>query len=75
MIGSVIDDWTSATMSGDGAIDTIIQDAPTDWIMPPKLEAMLAIQTARKTGLRSGDSAPPGLAAVEGAEADRTMIE
>jgi hypothetical protein len=42
-------------MSAEPAIETIVQDAPTDWIMPPKFEAMLASQTARNTGLRSGE--------------------
>ena len=50
MIGSVTDACTSATMSADGAIEIIIHDAPTDWISPPRLESVLAIQTPRKTG-------------------------
>ena len=49
-IGSEIDACTSATMSADGAIEVIIQEAPTDWIRPPRLEAMLASQTARNAG-------------------------
>jgi hypothetical protein len=36
--------------SGDGAIESIIQEAPTDWIRLPKLESRLAIQTERETG-------------------------
>jgi len=42
-------------MLAELAIDVIIHEAPTDWISPPKLEARLANQTARKTLLRSGD--------------------
>src|ERR1700754_3426265 len=37
MIGSEVEACTSATMSGDGAIESIIQEAPTDWIREPKL--------------------------------------
>ena len=50
MMGSAVEACTSATMSGDGAIESIIQDAPTDWIRLPKFESRLAIQTPRKTG-------------------------
>ena len=50
MMGSEVEACTSATMSGDGAIESIIHDAPTDWIRLPKLESRLAIQTPRKTG-------------------------
>jgi len=50
MIGSEVEACTSATMSGDGAIESIIQEAPTDWIREPKLESRLAIQIERKTG-------------------------
>jgi hypothetical protein len=32
------------------------QDAPTDWISPPKLEARLASHTARKTPCWNGAS-------------------
>jgi hypothetical protein len=35
--------------------DAISQAAPTDWMRPPKLDAMLAIHTPRKTGIDSGD--------------------
>jgi len=31
------------------------QEAPTDWISPPKLEIRLAIQTIRKMGMLNGD--------------------
>jgi hypothetical protein len=44
-------------MSGDGAICSIIQDAPTDWMRLPKFESRLAVQTPRKTGKRKGESA------------------
>ena len=37
-------------MSGEGAIESIIHDAPTDWIRLPKLDSRLAIQMLRKTG-------------------------
>jgi hypothetical protein len=50
MIGSVTDTWTSATIAGAGAIESISQDAPTDWISPPKLATVLASQTLRNTG-------------------------
>src|SRR3546814_15964075 len=53
MIGSVTDAWTSATSSAL-PIEVIIDEAPTDWIRPPKLEARLGIQTARNSGLVSG---------------------
>lgn len=41
-------------MSGESAIAVIIQEAPTICTNPPKFEARLAIQTARKIGWRSG---------------------
>ncbi len=53
MIGRVTDDCTSATMSALGAIESISHEAPTDWIIEPKLDAMLASQIARNTGWRS----------------------
>ena len=37
-------------MVADSAIDSIIQEAPTDWITAPILESVLAPQTARNTG-------------------------
>src|SRR3546814_9488055 len=55
MIGSVVEDCTRATSCGESTSDAIIQDAPTDWMRPPKFEAMLAIQTARKVDICSGD--------------------
>src|SRR5262245_5387621 len=57
IVGSVIDAWTSATISADCAIEIIIHDAPTDWIIPPRFDTTLAAQTARKMGKRNGDSA------------------
>ena len=66
MMGKVTDAWTSATMSADPEIDTIIQDAPTDWMSPPKLDAKLASQTARKIGTRSGESEDTGATAGAG---------
>src|SRR4030095_16286537 len=44
-------------MSMDGAIWSIIQEAPTDWIRLPKFESRLAIQMPRKTGYLNGESA------------------
>ena len=49
-IGSEVEACTSATMSGDGAIESIIQEALTDWMRLPKLDNRLAIQMLRKTG-------------------------
>ena len=48
-MGSVVDAWTSATMSGEGAMDVIIQEAPTDWMRLPKFETRLAVQIIAKT--------------------------
>ena len=50
MIGSVVDAWTSATMSAESVSVVIIHAAPTDWISPPKLEASVASQIARNVG-------------------------
>jgi hypothetical protein len=52
MIGKVTEAWTSATIPAE-LIEVIIHEAPTDWIRPPKFDARLAIQTARKIGLFS----------------------
>lgn len=52
MMGSETDAWTRATIPAD-PIEVIIHEAPTDWIRPPKFDARLAIQTARKIGLFS----------------------
>jgi len=38
-------------------MDSIIQEAPTDWMRLPKLENKLAIHTERNTGARRGESA------------------
>ena len=62
-MGSVMDAWTSATIWALSVMEVIIQDAPTDWMSPPKFENMLAIHTARNTGWLSGDNADMGLAA------------
>src|SRR5882762_8301473 len=60
MMGRVVDAWTRATMSADGAIDVIIHDAPTAWMRVPKLETRLAVQIIAKTrewnGARVGES-------------------
>jgi uncharacterized protein (TIGR00251 family) len=55
MIGSVVDACTSAIICGEAASEVIIHDAPTDWISPPKLDAIDAIQIARKIGIDSGE--------------------
>jgi hypothetical protein len=61
MIGSVVEACTRAMRSADAPIEVISQAAPTDWINPPKLEARLAIQTARKMRCRKGAKADVGL--------------
>src|SRR5262245_64979125 len=48
MTGSEVDAWTSETMSAEPAIEVISHAAPTDWMRPPRLEARLAVHTARK---------------------------
>src|SRR5690606_29315864 len=50
MTGSVMEAWTSATMLADGLMEVISQEAPTDWMRPPRLEAMFASHTDRKIG-------------------------
>ena len=54
MIGSVVEACTRATKSAEDVMEAIIHDAPTDWMSPPKFEARLAIQTARKMSCLSG---------------------
>jgi len=66
MIGSVVDACTSAIIRGDAASDVIIHDAPTDWINPPKFDAIDATQMARKIGIDSGE---PCVAVVTGVDA------
>jgi hypothetical protein len=61
MIGSVVEACTRAMKSADAPIEVISQAAPTDWISPPKLEAKLASQTARKMRCRKGTKADVGL--------------
>jgi hypothetical protein len=56
----VVDACTSATRVGEAASDTIIQDAPTDWIRPPKFDARLDIHTMRKIGMVSGEGVAGG---------------
>ena len=57
MMGSVAEACTRATMSAEAASEVMSHAAPTDWISPPKFEAMLASHTARKTGWRNGPRA------------------
>src|SRR6478609_5209132 len=75
MIGRVVEAWTRATSSAEAAIEVISQEAPTDWIRPPKFEIRLASQTARKTrccrGAR-GDALGPGGSAAGFLEASAT---
>ncbi len=53
-------------MVADSAIESIIQAAPTDWMTAPTLESVLALQTARNTGYRKGDSAERRAGAFKG---------
>ena len=64
MTGSVVDVCTSATMSAEVAMDVIIQATPTPWIRPPKFDAMLANQSARKVPMRNGARVDSGSVAV-----------
>src|SRR5690606_18786487 len=59
-IGRLIDAWTRAIIWGDAPMLAIVHDAPTDWISPPKLEARLANQIARKSGMRKGEGGAEG---------------
>ncbi len=43
-MGKVVEACTSATMSGEGAIDVISHEAPTVWMRLPKFETRLAVQ-------------------------------
>ncbi|BBF71112.1 hypothetical protein SBA_ch1_33120 [Sphingomonas bisphenolicum] len=55
MIGKVVAAGTSAISCGEADSEVIIQAAPTDWIRPPKFDARLAVQIARKMGMESGE--------------------
>jgi hypothetical protein len=55
MTGKVVAAGTSAISKGEAESEVIIHAAATDWINPPKLEARLAIQMARKMGTEKGD--------------------
>src|SRR5690606_825791 len=59
-IGSVIAACPRVTICGDAPRSTIIQAAPTPWIMPPKLDARVAIHTERKIRYRNGEKADLG---------------
>ena len=48
MIGKAVEAWTRATMSAEGAIDVISQEAPTAWMRVPKFEIRLAVQIIAK---------------------------
>src|SRR4051794_11546636 len=54
MTGSVVEAWTSATMSGEAAIVVMNHEAATAWINPPKFETSVASQMARKIDCRKG---------------------
>src|SRR5688500_7973578 len=54
MYGSTVEACTSATTSAVGDSEVISQEAPTDWISPPKLEHRLASQSARKMWYLNG---------------------
>ena len=54
--GKVVEACTSATRLAESDSEVIIQPAPTAWIMPPKLERILAIQIARNVVFCSGAS-------------------
>jgi hypothetical protein len=41
-------------------MESIIHEAPTDWIRLPKFENKLAVQTDLKIGTRNGDNADTG---------------
>src|SRR6218665_1755894 len=56
MIGSVVEAWTSATMSTEDESEVISQAAPTACTSPPKFEARLAIQIVRNISCRNGAS-------------------
>ena len=60
MIGSVVAAGTRAIIWGEADNEVIIHCAPTDWISPPKLEARLAHQIARKIGIDKGEGAWEG---------------
>ncbi len=60
MIGNVTEAETSAISWAEAPSAIIIHAAPTDWIMPPKLEVTLASHTARNTGTPKGDCGDSG---------------
>src|SRR3546814_5236609 len=54
IMGSVVAACTNATISSDVEMVVIIQPAPTVWTSPPKLDARVAVQTARKEACLTG---------------------
>jgi hypothetical protein len=50
MIGSATAACTSATISAACVSEIISQEAPTDWISPPRFDSMLDAHTARNIG-------------------------
>jgi hypothetical protein len=70
-----VDVWTSAIILGEPDSDVIIHAAPTDWISPPKLDAIEESQIARKMGIRNGDDAEAALStSAGGAELMRSAM-
>ncbi len=63
MTGSVFEACTSAIRSGEPEMVVISQAAATAWISPPKLEASVANQTARKIGWANGTNGEAGAGA------------
>lgn len=60
-------------MPAEVAIDVIIQDAPTDWISPPKFDTVLASHTLRNTGTRKGAAADTAFESIFSVGATRAM--
>jgi hypothetical protein len=60
--GSMLAACTKLTITGEGASEVISHPAPVFWIHSPVLLARVAIQSARKAGLRSGTKAAAGIA-------------
>src|SRR5690606_31711227 len=54
MTGSVVAACTKATISSEEDMVVIIQAAPTVWTRPPRLDAKVAVQSARKVACRKG---------------------
>ena len=66
-LSNFVEAWTIATSCGELDSEAIVHDALTPWIRLPKLDAKLAIHTARKIGKLSGDGGIGGSGADWGA--------